>query len=341
MSSQQKPGQKRKAGDQGGQAKKQNQGGQQQQAKPQQQQQQQAKKQPQSQQPQQGKPAQAKKPQTQQQQGQQKKPQAKKQPEPEPEEEDEEDDGEDDEEGGERDEEALAAIEKVQPAMDAIAAELDAQDAQMNAEIYAVQRKHLLAKRPMLKKRDQLLGGVKGLWKRLFAEHLTFASQMEEIDHELLDALTVVEEQQDFAPTDAEKQQIAGVTVYFTFTASKHTKAGRFAKVFKFDDEKEVMTCVPAKDTPFTSKDAFAKANADSFFLNWFASEGVDDGVLAAQDALSTELYVDPLQLFAHLADGNPMPSMNDSDSDDDGHGDAMMFDDEDDGDEAPELADD
>lgn len=271
-------------------------------------------------------------------QQQQKKAPAKK-AEPEPEEEEDEDD----EEGaGERNEEALAAIAAVEPKMDAIAAELAAFDEQMNAEIYAIQKKFLLKKRPVLKKRDELLSGVTGLWKTLLSEHLVFASQMEEADHAILDNLINVEEEQVYSDAAAEKQQIIGITVFFTFSAgSKSVKAGRYKKTFTFDEEKESLVCVPtpAKDLPFVAAD-FTKKNTDSFFALWFASEGVDEGILAAQDALSSELYVDPLQLYAHLAEGNPMPSMDDNSDSDDGEGDAMMFEDDED-DEAPELVDD
>jgi hypothetical protein len=278
-------------------------------------------------------PQQAKKPQ----QAAQPQKKAAKKPEPEPEPESEEDE---DEAGGEVDEEALAAIDVAQPAMDKLSDELAAFDDQMNAEIYAVQKKFLLKKRPVMQKRDKLLSGVKGLWAKLFAEHLVFASQLEAVDHEILKNLTTIEEEQVYSAAGSDKQQITGITVIFTFSAgSKLVKAGRFKKEFKFDEEKETLLCVPSPDKPFVSG-TFAKDNSDSFFNTWFTSEGSDDGVLAAHDALSSELYVDPLQLYRHLAEGNPMPSMDGSDSEGDDDDDAMMSfeSDEDDDEEAPEL---
>jgi hypothetical protein len=275
---------------------------------------------------------QAKKPQQQQQQAQQPKKAAKKAPEPEPESEDEEG-------MGEVDEVALAAIDKAQPAMDKLAAELAAFDDQMNAEIYAIQKKFLLKKRPVLAKRDTLLGGVTGLWDKLLSEHLVFASQFEAIDHEILKHLTKIEEEQVYTAATEDKQQISGITMTFTFSAgSKIVKAGAFKKEFKWDDAKETIVCVPSAAKPFVSA-TFGKDNADSFFNTWFTSEGLDDGILAAHDALTSELYVDPLQLYRHLAEGNPMPSMDDQSDDDGDDEEPMMFGDSDD-EEAPELVD-
>ena len=208
-------------------------------------------------------------------------------------------------------------------------------------QIYAIQKKFLLKKRPVLDQRDKLVATVKGCWKTLFVEHMTIAAQMEDVDAEILDNLSQVSENQVY--TEGEKQQIKGVTLSFTFTeGNKHVKAGTYKKEFTFDDEKEVLVCVPSKNLPFKSAD-FVK-NGDSFFASWFTSEGVDDGILAAQDAISSELYVDPLKLYAHLAEGNPYPQMG-SDGED-GDEDEMMSFEEDgnaeasDDEDAPELVD-
>lgn len=81
----------------------------------------------------------------------------------------------------------------------------------------------------------------------------------------------------------------------FTFSAGNaHVKAGKFVKHFKFNDESETLECVPtpAKEQPFVKADQMSK---DSFFYTWFNSEGEDDGILAAQEALGSELYLDPI----------------------------------------------
>jgi DNA mismatch repair ATPase MutL len=273
-------------------------------------------------------------------QKQQEQPKKKKQPEPEPEPEEEETDDVDEEDMmGERDEEALASIAKVQPSMDKLSAELDGLDEQMNAEIFAIQKRFLLKKRPVLKKRDELLKSVPNLWKSLFCEHTVFITQLDEIDVDILDALVSIEEEQIYADEKAEKQQIIGLAVYFTFTAGKLVKAGRYQKKFMFNEEQETLLCVKSTNLPFASAD-FAKKHTDSFLLEWFRSEGADEGILAAHDALSSELLVDPLQLFQIVAEGNPLPQREgDSDGDDDEDGAAMMFDEDDESDdEAPEL---
>jgi hypothetical protein len=88
---------------------------------------------------------------------------------------------------------------------------------------------------------------------------------------------------------------VAGINVTFTFSAGNaHVKAGKFVKHFKFNDESETLECVPtpAKEQPFVKADQISK---DSFFYTWFNSEGEDDGILAAQEALGSELYLDPI----------------------------------------------
>jgi hypothetical protein len=143
-----------------------------------------------------------------------------------------------------------------------------------------------------------------GQLQSFFNEHLTIAAQMEDVDAEILDNLIQVSENQVY--TEGEKQQIKGVTLSFTFSeGNQHVKAGTFKKEFTFDDEKEVLVCVPSKTLPFKSADFVAK-NGDSFFVSWFTSEGVDDGILAAQDAISSELYVDPLKLYALRPERSP-----------------------------------
>lgn len=273
---------------------------------------------------------------------------------PEPESEDEEgadaamlggeDDSDDGEDGplGERNEEALAAIEKVQPQMEKIEAQLQAFDEAMNAEIYAIQKKFLLKKRPVLESRDKIVASVKGCWPTLFKEHMSIAAQLDDVDVEILDHLTSVSETQVY--TEGEKQQIKGCSITFIFSeGSKHVKAGSYTKQFEFDDEKEVLMCIPAKKLPFVAAD-FAKKHADSFFLSWFQSEGADDGILAAQDAISAELYVDPLQLFAHLSEGNPYPDMGSGSEDENDMSDMMEFgedgEEESDDEDAPTLVD-
>lgn len=261
-------------------------------------------------------------------------------PEPEPEEEQEQGEDDDEEgEGGAVDEKALEAIEAIQPEQDAITAELDAFDEQQNAEIYAIQKKFLLKKRPVLAKRDQLIAKLPGVWKRLFSEHEVFAVQLEEIDHEILDNLTVVEVAENYSAPDEPKQQIISITITFTFTAGKHVKAGKFAKTFKFNDEKEALEGVAATKLPFSSA-KFADEHKDSFFLSWYTSEGDDEGIIAAQDALTSELYVDPLQLYAHLAGGGSLKDLQEDGEGSDDDDDAMIFEEDDEDDEAPELAD-
>lgn len=255
------------------------------------------------------------------------------------EEEDDEDDAGEDGMDGEVDEEALAVIEKVQPAADALAAELDAFDDQMQAELYAVQKKYLLKKRPLLTKRDALYASsAPGLWKALFINHQTFLAQLEDVDIEILDHLVGVEVEEKYTAPDASKQQIEAIIVTFTFAAgSKIVKAGKFKKSFVFDDEKETLLCkaTPVAQMPFVDAKIL---KSDSFFASWFSSEGEDDGILAAQDALSSELYVDPLQLYRHVSSGGTLDQEDGSDGeDDDGAG--MLFEDEDDEDEeAPQL---
>ena len=297
---------------------------------------------------QQQQPAQQPKKKEQQQQQQPKKEQKqqpKKEPEPEPESEEDEEDEEDDEMPmGEPDEEALAEIAKVQPAMDKIFAELEAFDEQMNAEIYAIQKKFLLKKRPIFKKRDDLLKSVPNLWRKLFTEHTTFLAQLDEIDIELLENLVAVEEEQVYADDKAEKQQIIGIKIFFTFTGSKHLKAGRYEKQFTFSDDDETLICVPVEKSklPFVAGE-FGTKYPDSFLLAWFTSEGADDGILAAQDALTSELLVDPLQLYTMVAEGKPLPTRDGSDDEDDEEA-ALMFNEDDeieeDDEDAPQLVD-
>jgi hypothetical protein len=125
--------------------------------------------------------------------------------------------------------------------------------------------------------------------------------------------------------------------VTFTFSAGNaHVKAGKFVKHFKFNDESETLECVPtpAKEQPFVKADQISK---DSFFYTWFNSEGEDDGILAAQEALGSELYLDPIAMFRHVAEGG---NINDINGDDDEP--EMVFEESDEeDDDAPELADD
>ena len=89
----------------------------------------------------------------------------------------------------------------------------------------------------------------------------------------------------------------------FTFSAGNaHVKAGKFVKHFKFNDESETLECVPTppKEQPFVKADQISK---DSFFYTWFNSEGEDDGILAAQEALGSELYLDPIAVRDTHAD--------------------------------------
>jgi hypothetical protein len=303
--------------------------------------------------------AEKKKPQ-QQQQGGNKQPQAKKDegkkgkkaPEPELEEEDAEDDGEDEDDlvlgSGQPNPEAIAAADAVQEEMDKVATQLDELDSQQSAEIFAVQKKFLLQKRPVLAKRDALMAKVPLLWKTLLSEHEVFVVQLEEVDMEILDHLTVVEISENYSKPSDPKQQIVSVDITFTFSAgSTHVKAGKFKKTFAFDDEKETLQCVatPAAGLPWVNAAQFSKENGDSFFGAWFSSEGDDEGILRAQDALSSELYVDPLQLFRHVSEGGNLSDITGGGDDDDEDDLAMAFgeDGEEDSDDedAPELADD
>jgi hypothetical protein len=288
---------------------------------------------------------------------QQQQPQAKgkkaKAPEPEPEEEDEdEEDGGEDGAPGQPNPAALAAVDSVQEDMDKLAAQLDEMDEKQSAEIFSVQKKFLLQKRPVMSKRDALLAKVPGLWKTLFSEHEVFAVQLEEVDDGILDHLTTVEIQENYSDPKDPKQQIVSVDFAFTFRAgSALVKAGKFKKTFKFSDEKETLQCVPtaAAQQPFVNPSQFAKEHGDSFFHAWFTSEGDDEGILRAQDALSSELYIDPLQLFKHVAEGGQLsdlmgPDGEGDEDDEDDEGLLMAFgedgEEEDDDDEAPQLAD-
>jgi len=97
--------------------------------------------------------------------------------------------------------------------------------------------------------------------------------------------------------------------VTFTFSAGNaHVKAGKFVKHFKFNDESETLECVPtpAKEQPFVKADQISK---DSFFYTWFNSEGEDDGILAAQEALGSELYLDPIAVRDTHAHATYMPA--------------------------------
>jgi len=245
--------------------------------------------------------------------------------------------------------EAIAAADAVQEEMDKFASQLHELDRQQSAEIFAVQKKFLLQKRPVLGKRDALMAKVPGLWKTLFSEHEVFQVQLEDVDMEILDHLTTVEINETYSKPSDPEQQIVAVDITFTFSAgSAHVKAGKFKKTFAFDDEKETLKCVPTPTSglPYVNATQFLKENSDSFFGAWFSSEGDDEGILRAQDALSSELYVDPLQLFRHVSEGGLLSDITgDGEDDDDDEAMAMAFGDDgeedDDDEEAPELADD